>query len=217
MSSNAKVEGRRMLEKACTLGSALGCTNLGKALYNGAGGDTDKPRAIKLWTDACTAAEASACHAQGDALSDDDPHLTAAETAFRQACEGGKKEGCSEVERVKRRREEQGSGTRKSGTLSAESMTVDGLTLRGLSCDLANGGALGVLGIAAGLRERKTQLDACIAKGGPETHLVLHAKNGRFAAVEVTGQSATINRCVERALLNQRAAFDGKCSLTIVK
>jgi TPR repeat protein len=283
VSSNRQAEGRAMLEKGCTLGSLNACTNLGRALYNGVGGEADRPRAVGLWTKACVAGEGDACNAEGDASDADPPTArkayergcaldhkdscanlglmlakgeggpkderaaattsdkackkgaplgclvfgvlardgtgmpedrAAAKAAFHTACQAGKRDGCAAEQAMSSRAE--GGAPRKANVMSAESMTVDGMQLKELSCELGAGGPLGMLGVTAGLRARKAQLDACSPGRETETRVVLHAKGGRFAAVEAKGSSAAIGRCVERALVNQRSNFDGTCSSTLV-
>ncbi|MBX3225387.1 MAG: sel1 repeat family protein [Labilithrix sp.] len=288
LSSNAKKEGRAMLEKACSLGSNTGCTNLGRALFNGAGGDTDRPRALALWQKACASGAGGACNALGGATADDDPaagrkafergcaldekescanlavmaakgeggprdertaatssaqackkkaplgclvfgvlardglgtqkDLKAAKAAFRVACEGGRSEGCDEERRLDASDASTGAdadGSGKKSTMTAGGMTVDGMKLKDMSCDLSKGGPFGMLGVAGGLRARKAQLDAC-SKRETETRIVLRSAGGRFTAVEAKGASTTVGRCVERALVNQRSTFDGTCSVTVV-
>jgi len=185
----------------------------------GDGGPQDDRAAAAAADQACKKREPLGCLVLGLLKRDGagtPPDPAGAKAAFHTACAGGRTEGCSAEEDVTMHQEAVARGGGARGTMTAGSVTVDGQTLRGLSCDMASGGPLGMLAVSAGLRARKTQLDACAAGGETETKVVLHARSGRFAAVEAKGKSAGIGKCVERALVNQRAPFDGTCSATIV-
>ncbi len=93
VSSNAKAEGRAMLEKACSLGSQNGCTNLGRALNDGAGGPADPKRAATLWEKGCAAGDGEACNAFGIVTVDRDP--PAARKALERGCMLESRDGCA--------------------------------------------------------------------------------------------------------------------------
>lgn len=109
--------------------------------------------------------------------------------------------------------EEQASADGAATTsIGASSMTVDGLTVTDMSCQLGGGGLLGTLTIIAGLAERKPALDAC-APGGDRPRVTWTMEEGETTEVEVTGAASDeIARCVERALAGMRTSTDGRCS-----
>lgn len=93
-----EVQAVAALERACTAGLTTACVNLGAFLYTGRAVPRDRPRAEKLFADACFRGDASACGEQGAALLAvrmDHRRDTRAGLAFiERACKGGELDSC---------------------------------------------------------------------------------------------------------------------------
>ncbi|HRG99373.1 MAG TPA: hypothetical protein PLR99_24170, partial [Polyangiaceae bacterium] len=90
------------LERACAAGLTTGCVNLGAFLYTGRAVPRDRPRAEKLFAEACFRGDASACGEQGAALLAvrmDHRRDTRAGLGFvERACKGGELDSCMALE-----------------------------------------------------------------------------------------------------------------------
>jgi TPR repeat protein len=131
---------------------------------------------------------------------------------FDKACAKGDQEACGIADELAK---EGGSGGGSTASIGASSMTVNGLTVSDLSCDLSGGGFMGTLTIVSGLAERKKALDKCAPKGDAPT-VSWTMSGGKATEIEVEGaKSKKIAKCVKKAMKKMRVAIDGKCSGTI--
>jgi len=97
--------------------------------------------------------------------------------------------------------------------------TVDGVTVKGLSCRTGGGGLgalLGTLTLTAGISKRRTELDRCAPSGKVETPIHWHQAGGKITKVTASGPDQPRNRCVERALLGAVAPQAAECMATVV-
>jgi hypothetical protein len=98
-------------------------------------------------------------------------------------------------------------------TLEVGSMTVDGVTVLDLRCDLTGkGGPLASLGIVGGLARQKEALHACAPQGGAAQVKLPGAQGGPVVSWVSDGVKA---RCVERALAPVPAVA-GTCEATVL-
>jgi len=98
-------------------------------------------------------------------------------------------------------------------------VSVDGVTVRGLSCRTSGGGLgalLGTLTLTAGISKRRAQLDRCAPGGPSETPIHWHQGGGKITKVTASGADGQRNRCVERALVGAVATQDAECMATVV-
>jgi len=208
-------EGRaiEMFTKACDAGHANACSNVGIMLYQGKGGSPDYARAVPFFEKACDHDVSDGCfnlgvaYLKGNGVVED--RVRAAEL-FRKACDKGDSDACGIVAEIEN--EGASEAAAPATSIGASSMTVDGLTVSDLSCDLQGGGFLGTMTIIGGLAERKKALDRC-APGGDTPTVTWTMKGGKTTTVEVEGAaSAKVAKCVKKAMKKMRAAIDGRCS-----
>ncbi|MBW2277497.1 MAG: sel1 repeat family protein [Deltaproteobacteria bacterium] len=199
--------------KACDAGHAEGCSNAGIMLYKGKGLSQDYAGAVPFFEKACERDVTDACfnlgvaYLKGHGVTEDS---TRSAELFDKACKLGDKDGCDIQSQFEQ--EAAGGSAEPSTSLGASSMTVNGMTVSDLACDLTGGGFLGTMTIIGGLAERKKALDRCAPKGDTPT-VTWTMKNGKTSQVEVTGAATKkIAKCVKKAMKKMRSAIDGKCS-----
>ena len=101
--------------------------------------------------------------------------------------------------------------------LTMSKIEADVLVLEDLTCKVDGGlasGLLGGLALVAGMKTRKTQLDAC-SPSAIETRVKWVSAGGRMTHVRAGGASARVNECVERALTGAPSPADATCAATV--
>jgi len=202
-----------LFELGCERGDEQGCLNAGIMLYKGAGVPQDQTGAVPFFEKACERDVTDACfnlgvaYLKGHGVTED---RARSGELFAKACELGDRDACDIRSQIDQ--EAAGGAGEPSTSLGASSMTVNGMTVSDLACDLTGGGLLGTMTIIGGLAERKKALDRCAPKGDTPT-VEWTMKNGKTTQVEVTGAAnKKVARCVKRAMKKMRSAIDGKCS-----
>lgn len=101
------------------------------------------------------------------------------------------------------------------GTVEVGSLSVDGLELRDLSCQLDGGMLFGPLTVAAALAQAKPALDACGPDG--QAFRVGFTWSGE-SKVEVEASSATDKAaaCVRAAIASVPPVARGKCTIVVL-
>jgi hypothetical protein len=206
----------KLFEKGCDGGDEQGCSNAGILLYQGQGVPQDYQRAAPLFEKACERGVVDGCfnlgvaYLKGNGVTEDRERAAG---LFQQACDGGDKDACRVLAEIEQEAADESAG---SGTsLGAASMTVNGMTVSDLACDLTGGGLLGTMTIVAGLADRKQALDKCAPKGDTPT-VKWTMKGGKTTKVTVSGAaSKKIGKCVKKAMKKIRSAVDGTCSAVI--
>jgi hypothetical protein len=98
-------------------------------------------------------------------------------------------------------------------------VTVDGVTVKSLSCRTGGGGLgalLGTLTLTAGISKRRAQLDRCGSPGKQATPIHWHQGGGKITKVTASGPDPKRNRCVQQALMGAVATQDAECMATVV-
>jgi hypothetical protein len=189
------------------------CGKLALMAARGIGGPRDDRAGAVAARSGCSDGSGLACVLLGLFLRDGlgvERDVAQSKVAFRRACDLKNADGC----RGAREMEEDSPPTPKS-SMSASTMTVDGTSFSGLSCDLGGGGGLlGPIAIAKGVSLQKAALDACVKKK-TETPLEIGSAGGSFTRVKATGPDPAVNRCVEGALRGKKAAIPGTCTMTV--
>ncbi len=97
-------------------------------------------------------------------------------------------------------------------SLSAKEMSVDGLKMKNLSCQLEQGGMFALLSIMGSLSKFKKELDACAPEGAALKLEWKFSANKIQAVKVIQGSAQNQNTCVEKALLFRPFAESGACS-----
>jgi uncharacterized protein len=110
-----------LLERACELGLARGCANLGSELLQSTPGEAERRRAVGLLSGACDQADGFACAELGDALyavgeQGDKASYGGAHVAYEKGCKLGRVTACCAEGWMLRR----GEGTAKDARRSRE-------------------------------------------------------------------------------------------------
>jgi len=109
------------------------------------------------------------------------------------------------------------AGTAVAGTtVRVESMTVNGLEVRSLACELKGSALLGVMQVVASLAEQKRALDACVPAGG--AFLVRWTWAGRKAKDVTVEKASHPDRadCVSAALGKTKSDLGGTCTAVVL-
>ncbi len=108
------------------------------------------------------------------------------------------------------------SPVRAEMSLSIETITVDQLTVKDLSCNLESRGAFVLLEVMANLSAQRTDLDACAPQGG--AFQVQWRWNGEKASSASVSRGSPSGQegCIQKALLKTRSSSVGTCSGTIL-
>ena len=100
------------------------------------------------------------------------------------------------------------------GTLSVDSLSVDGLELRAMSCTLDQQLLLGPVTVAAALASQKAALDAC-APGGEAFQVTFQWASPPSATVDrASAKSAA--PCVQKALAAVAPPVAGTCTVVVL-
>ena len=100
--------------------------------------------------------------------------------------------------------------------VSVESMTVDGQEVRGLSCDLDDGGMFAVMAVVGALAKKKKALDAC-APGGAAFRVTWAWAGGKTADAAVAASSLPKkDACVTAALKQASSGPEGTCEAVVL-
>jgi hypothetical protein len=100
-------------------------------------------------------------------------------------------------------------------TLRAGSMTVNGLAVKNLVCEIEGGGLMASMVIVSGLAGKKAQLYGC-APGGAEPEASWTYNGAKIATASAKGAPAKVTSCVARVLKTVKASLKGSCSAQIV-
>jgi len=104
------------------------------------------------------------------------------------------------------------AGTR----VSVGSMTVDGVEVRDLVCDLEDGGMFAVMAVVGALAKQKKKLDAC-APAGAAFQTAWTWEGGKTAAVEVRRSSLPAkDACIAKALKAAGSGPTGRCEALVL-
>ncbi|CAN5923995.1 hypothetical protein BH11MYX4_BH11MYX4_41400 [soil metagenome] len=122
-SSNAAPAGRRMLEKACKLGSELGCVNLAKAFFNGWGGGVERPRALALLGSSCEGGSGRACRLHAEILEGDD--AARARQLFERGCTLKDVSACAQLALMLAKGEGGPADERRAGEVADQACKAD--------------------------------------------------------------------------------------------
>lgn len=104
-----------------------------------------------------------------------------------------------------------------AGTISVKSMTVNGLKVVNLKCNLEGGGFMATMVLVSGLAKQKKALKGCAA--AKETvRASWKMGGGKIKKAEVTkASSGKVKKCVRKALLRVKAGkLAGTCTGGIV-
>jgi len=100
--------------------------------------------------------------------------------------------------------------------VTIDEMTVDGLSMKSLSCSLERGGLFGPMVVVAAVAGNDEALDTC-APGGAAFKASWTWKGGKTVAVDITEASdPTRANCVEEALKSVTADLEGTCTAVIL-
>lgn len=218
-----------LLRKACDLGNAEGCYNIGAALFGGELGQTaDKPGAVSYFEKACSAGYATGCfnlgvmYLKADGVAQD---TAKGKALMVEGCRLGEKDACDIVKELDANAAAAtGAGSDASvpgANVTMDALEVDGLRARKVSCRLDGGGG-GLLGALAGptviiasLAKSKAHLDQC-APAGAEPRVMWSFARGRTTKVEASGVAPNVKSCVEGVVKNAASSGDGTCAATLV-
>lgn len=101
--------------------------------------------------------------------------------------------------------------------ITVGSMTVNGLKVVNLKCDLQNGGFMAAMVVVSGLAKQKKALQGC-AKGKETAVSHWTFGGGKIKKASVSkASSAKVKKCVKKALLRVKAGkLIGTCSAGII-
>ncbi len=107
--------------------------------------------------------------------------------------------------------------TASAGTLKVGSMTVNGLKVVNLKCNIKGGGFMAAMVVVSGLAKQKKALQAC-SKGKQRVQAIWHYAGGKITGAKVsTANSAATKACVAKALSKVKSGnLAGICSAGIV-
>jgi hypothetical protein len=141
------------------------------------------------------------------------------ERAFTDACTLGVEEGCTAAKALAAAATPQPATPSdvEGANLTMGGMTVDGVSLADIACktDGGLGSLFGGMTVGVGFKSKKAKLDACSPKGVVATRVKWVSAGGRMTNVHATGNDASTNRCVERALAGAVATTAGVCAATV--
>jgi hypothetical protein len=100
--------------------------------------------------------------------------------------------------------------------VSVGSLTVDGLAVRALVCDLDDGGMFAVMAVVGALAKKKKTLDACAPKGGA-FRVAWTWAGGKTTTAEVKASSLSKkDACVAKALRKASTGPQGTCEAIVL-
>jgi hypothetical protein len=205
----------KLFEIACGLGNGPGCGNVGVMLLKGIGVDKDETKAVPLLVKSCEAGYGEGCfnsgivHLNGLGVKAD---TKIAIEMFDAACKIGHENGCKGAQQL--RDEQSGAGGGVAGAnVTVGEMTVDGLTIANLSCNLQGGGFFASAAAIGSLAKQKKLLNRC---GKDKPVVTWSFKGGKAVDVKVEGAKPKDAKCIEGAMKQVRAELVGQCSATIV-
>ncbi|WP_426753768.1 tetratricopeptide repeat protein [Myxococcus sp. Y35] len=210
-----------LMRKACELGHLGGCFNTGVILFDGKFGHAvNKTAAIPFFEKACDGKRSGGCfnlgvaYLKGEGVAEDLQRGTA---YMKQACALEHARACELVTALETTSESKGV---PGANVTVDSVTVDGLTAKNLSCRLD--GSRGVFGALAGpmfamgaLSKKKAELDKCAPKGA-ELRVTWSFSEGKVTNVSVEAPTPTIKSCMERVVSSTSPQGDGECATTLV-
>jgi len=220
---------RGALQRGCGAGMAHidACARLARMASRGEGGPRDAKLTARAAASGCSvngatdrnrSIRAESCFLAGVAARDGkgrDEDAGEAEQRFDEGCQLGHEGACSARDKL---RESRDRNKLPGANLNIDSVTVNDVEVKALSCKTQGsglGGLFGSLTLTAGFGERKAQLDACAPDGKTETTVHWHQRGGRITKVKAEGPNADRNKCVERALQGAPATQDAECKGTV--
>ncbi len=212
-----------LLDRACTLGHAVGCSNLAGLMRGGAGGLSEPSRTVGLYDRACTLGFAEACaavgsiYAEGKLVAPDpakarhgtSPNVQVAKDLFDRACVGGEDDGCAAARQLAK-----GKGRHDLAialTSSAPTLAIAGFRVHDLVCRMPEVGPMALAEAVEAVAAHKAGLDAC-APQGMAPAVTWQWRGRRAAQVAVRGGGPKVEACVRKAVERARAELSGSCA-----
>jgi len=107
-------------------------------------------------------------------------------------------------------------GAHAGASITVDDITVDGVTVKTMSCELSQGGLMAGVSVVAALAGQKTALDACSPAGGAYKVGWTWA-DGQTAKVAVTEAAAPDTAaCVDAALKAINTGVTGQCTALLL-
>lgn len=102
-------------------------------------------------------------------------------------------------------------------SLNVESMTVDGLEIRDLSCEITSGGLFASAEIASGLAKQKASFDQCVAPAGAAFRMQWSVAGGPATGTTVLQSTApAADKCMVAAFAAVSSTSVASCEGTIL-
>ncbi|MCC6526388.1 MAG: sel1 repeat family protein [Polyangiaceae bacterium] len=216
-----------LFRKACGLGHAQGCYNVGAMLFKGELGQAvDQPGSVPFFDKACSADYEGGCfnlgvmYLKAEGVAKDEAK---GKRYMVSACRLGREQACEIVKELEAGAAAQ-AGPSEPGvpgaTITMGSLSADGLEARNISCRLDGGG--GLLGALVGpsviigsLAKKKAALDQC-APAGAQPRVTWSFAGGRTTKATASGVPANVGSCVERVIKGVASTGDGECAATLL-
>ncbi|MEZ4380676.1 MAG: tetratricopeptide repeat protein [Nannocystaceae bacterium] len=204
-------------EDACKQGDAEGCTLAGDLLFDPAGTQFNKARALANYNSACVGYEGrgclqlALCFYEGIGTPKD---VDKARVQFKHACELGVEDGCVNEKILVAAK---GDGAVLQLTSESDVVTSGKLEAREVNCRMDKSGQAGLESALGAVARHRRKLNECIKKGGAPVGLKWHFEKGEIKTVQSNGKGdKRFAGCVAKELRKKGASGKGTCSAILL-